>query len=81
MNPHNIWVGKLEGPNFVSTYNQEDLKPGTLKISVLVEPGKWWETEPLPLERQHNKQAAVWKTPGEYGRESYLLILEPVPES
>lgn len=40
MNPHNIWVGKLEGPNFVSTYNQEDLKPGILKISVLVEPGK-----------------------------------------
>lgn len=40
MNPHNIWVGKLEGTNFVSTYNQEDLKPGILKISVLVEPGK-----------------------------------------
>ena len=41
-NPHSIWLWKLEGPNFKSSCNQWDLKPGTIKISRLClgEPGE-----------------------------------------
>ena len=35
MNPHNIWLWKPKGLNSVSSYNQQDLKPGILKISRL----------------------------------------------
>lgn len=36
MNPHNVWFWKLEGLTFVSSYNQRDLIPESLKISRLI---------------------------------------------
>lgn len=31
-NPHNVWLGKTGGLNFMSIYDQLGLPPGTLKI-------------------------------------------------
>ena len=35
MNPHSNWLGKWEGMNFMSYFNQWDLKPRILKVSML----------------------------------------------
>ena len=33
MNLHSIWLWKQERLNFMTSYNQRDLKPGTLEIA------------------------------------------------
>lgn len=86
INPHNTWLWKKEGPNYVSYYNQQDLEPGILKIRRL-HSGR--PQRPLgngvPVlkkstwQQRYNMEAAVWKTPGAEGRETYLLILEHGP--
>lgn len=34
-NPHNVWLLKTEGMNSLSLYNEWDLQPRTLKVSLL----------------------------------------------
>lgn len=63
MNSLRMWLGKSVGLNFISSYNKQDLKPWTLKISRLSS-GRAQEvtgTESLPLKRYHNKQP-YWNT-------------------
>lgn len=40
MNLHNSWLWKWEWPNLTGCYNQQDLKPGILKISWLRSSGR-----------------------------------------
>ena len=60
MNPHNIRLWKPERPNFMSSYHQQGLMSGTLKISGVssgrVREQGVRENGVVPLETQHNKQ-------------------------
>lgn len=86
MNPHNNWLRKQKGPNFISSCNQWDLKPGVLRSAGLA------QGEPRGIGAALGEKAghtACWHTPWKQGSEEhlgytqwegYLLILEPVPE-
>lgn len=58
-----IMFGLKTRPNFVSSYIQLGLTPGTLETSKLSlgEPRGQEETESPPLKRQHNKQPSEVK--------------------
>lgn len=57
MNPRKISLWKTEGLNVKSSYNQQGLIPGPLKISRESQKGKLREeTKSLPLKRRQNKQ-------------------------
>ena len=89
MNPYNIWLWKTKGPNFVSSNNQWDLKPRSLKI-IRLGSGRarrarenWVPalvgTAQLKAEIQRYQiEPGVWKMLGEYQREICLLISEDV---
>ena len=61
--PHKIWLGTSEGPNFVSSYSKCGLTAGILKVSKFRSRRAKVhnEAESLPLKRQHNKQSH-WNT-------------------
>lgn len=65
---HNNWLGKREGPNFLSSYNQWGFKPG---ISGLSAPGSGRaprtrhrsERRQSSHPRTHSMETATWSTP------------------
>lgn len=57
MNSNSNWLGKREGPNFISSYNQWGLKPGVLNVSQLGS-GKVQRTLGLSLEERQGKLPA-----------------------
>lgn len=83
-NPHSNWSGKQEGPNFMSSCNQEDIKPGVLKD------GAWLRENPevLGLLLETGRANSPWAYIVEPNLKSrwgaqwvgYLLISEYVPE-
>ena len=89
INPYNIWLGKPEGHNFTSTYNQWGLTPLELYNNLAwlwywKTIGNWIsalkKTAQIIAPQRYCMEAAVWKMPGVYGRQICLIISECVLE-